>query len=95
MLRPCVSDETRHEARREARREARHDASRDASHVARHVARHVASHVASHVARHVARFSESAVQVEFTSSPSLQASHGNLAKKCLFSRMFSRQSRNA
>ena len=91
MLRPCVSDETRHEARREARREARHDASRDASHVARHVARHVASHVASHVAR----FSESAVQVEFTSSPSLQASHGNLAKKCLFSRMFSRQSRNA
>ncbi len=83
MLRPCVSDETRHETRhetrREARREARHDASRDAS----------------HVARHVARFSESAVQVEFMSSPSLQASHGNLAKKCLFSRMFSRQSRNA
>ncbi len=87
MLRPCIS----HETRRETRRETRHDALREARRDARHDARHDASHVASHVAR----FSESAVQVEFMSSPSLQASHGNLAKKCLFSRMFSRQSRNA
>lgn len=79
MLRPCINHETRHETRRDARHDARHDASHDAR----------------HDASHVARFSESAVQVEFMSSPSLQASHGNLAKKCLFSRMFSRQSRNA
>ncbi len=91
MLRPCINHETRHETRRDARHDARHDASHDALREARRDAHHDASHVASHVAR----FSESAVQVEFMSSPSLQASHGNLAKKCLFSRMFSRQSRNA